>query len=164
MSRSLTSDLAARLRAHVPRRFAAGGAPWWGPPDEAGLPDRAAVVEELALLVAAGQPVHDAIAILQADRPAQLAVPAARLDAGGTVSDAVRAWARACGCGDLGMLAVELHRAVSTDQVMGALDDAAATLRHGADEALAATAAWRARVVVVAATAATAASTLLVMS
>lgn len=164
MSGPTASDLTARLRGHVPRRFASAGSPWWGPPDDAGLPDRAAVVERLALLVATGQPVHSVIATLQADRRDQLAGPAERLDAGAPIPDAVRAWARSCGCGDLGSLAVELQRAVATDQVVAALDDAAARLRRRADEALAARAVWRARVVMLAAVTSTATSVLLVLS
>jgi hypothetical protein len=122
------------------------------------------MVERLALLVAAGQPVRSAIAMLRDDRRAQLAVVAERLDAGGTLPDAVRTWARSCGCGDLGILAVELQRAVSTDEVVTALDAAAARLRRRADEALVVRAVWRARIVSAAAAATTAASILLALS
>ncbi len=184
-------DLAARLRAHVPRRFVGAGPSWWAPPDQGGLPARAMAVEQLALLVASGRSVQASVAVLRAEHPhrpgrsdrldvpaerldvlaKRLDVPADRLDvladrldAGAAVPDAVRWWARACGCAELGALATELQLAVGTDQVVAALDVAASRLRRRADDALAARAVWRGRVVVAVAMVTSAASAALVLS
>lgn len=170
-------DLAARLRAHVPRRFVAAGPSWWAPPDEGGLPARAMAVEQLALLVASGRSVQASVAVLRAEHlhrrgrsdrldasADRLDVLADRLDAGAAVPDAVRWWARACGCAELGALATELQLAVGTDRVVAALDVAASRLRCRADDALAARAVWRGRVVVAVAVVTSAASAALVLS
>jgi hypothetical protein len=156
------SGLADRLRPHVRGRVADGGRPWWGPP--AGRLDvRADVVAHLAVLVAAGRPLREAIAEVGVDGSSGAAVAAARIAAGATPTDAVRAWARASGCGDVGVLALDLQRAVSTDDVEAAVAVAAARLRRRADDELGVRAVRRARVVSAAGFAAAAAAAALVL-
>ncbi|CAN5920413.1 hypothetical protein BH23ACT10_BH23ACT10_05520 [soil metagenome] len=133
------------MRPHVRHRFDGRDEAWWTPPSSTRRSRRprttwaraeqlAQVLERLALLVEVGQRLSTAIdGVVGAGRGpvvAELDTVAVDLRAGVSPPDALTAWARRVGCPVVGVLAAEIRRSASSDDVVAALYRHAAAQRE----------------------------------
>lgn len=144
MTHRVARTLTDRLRPYVRHRFDGGNEPWWsaGPASRRRgwwLPGAGAtafgqlrradelgqVLDRLALLLEAGDQLSAALAEVTATGrgvvAGELHAVADALDAGQPLPTALWAWARAAGCSSVGVLAADVRRCASSDEVVAAL-------------------------------------------
>lgn len=138
----IVTGLTDRLGPHVRHRFDSGADAWWSPPG----PSRAGwrpwgavgtraeqlsqVLERLAVLVAAGDRLVAAVEhIAAAGRGTvamELGAVGEALRSGQPHAEALHAWARRTGCPAVGVLAADVRRATSSDDLVAVLQHHAA--------------------------------------
>ncbi|MBW3603299.1 MAG: hypothetical protein KY460_00065 [Actinobacteria bacterium] len=152
MTHGRARALTDRLRPHVRHRFDDGNESWWSAasPSRTGrwrraraaatpvgqlrrADELAQVLDRLAVLLEAGDRLPAAIALVTATGRGAVAdelhVVAQALGAGRPLAAALRAWARAAGCSSVGVLAADVRRCTSSDEVVAALRHHAAAHR-----------------------------------
>lgn len=153
MTHGSARALTDRLRPHVRHRFDDGSEPWWSAASAsrrrrwwaAGTgatavgqlrraDELAQVLDRLAVLLEAGDRLSAAIAEVTATGrgvvAGELRVVADALGAGRPLAAALWAWARAAGCSSVGVLAADVRRCTSSDEVVAELRRHAAAHRR----------------------------------